>query len=60
VRSGAEVGTGEYQVVYRSVQECRAIADDAGLHVVTLEAVGVKWPKLINNFVLLERATSHP
>ncbi len=116
VRSGVEVRTGEYQVVYRSVQEYRAIADDAGLHVVsvernrgyahmeiaitltemlrrlpplarreasatggplwrvlratapislgllprTLEAVGVEWPQLINNFVLLERATSHP
>jgi SAM-dependent methyltransferase len=116
VRSGVEVRTGEYQVVYRSVQEYRAIADDAGLCVVsvernkgyahmeiaitltemlrrlpplarreasatggplwrvlratapislellpwTLEAVGVKWPRLINNFVLLERANPHP
>jgi SAM-dependent methyltransferase len=111
VRSGVEVRTGEYQVVYRSVQEYQAIADDAGLRVVsvernkgyahmeiaitliemvrrlpplarreasaiggplwrvlratapisldllprTLEAVGVKWPQLINNFLLLER-----
>jgi SAM-dependent methyltransferase len=110
VRSGVEVRTGEYQVVYRSVQEYEAIADDAGLRVVTvernkgyahmeiaitltdmvrrlpplarreasavggplwrvlratapislellpraLEAVGLKWPHLINNFLLLE------
>jgi SAM-dependent methyltransferase len=116
VRSGVEVRTGGYQVVYRSAQEYRAIADDAGLHVVSvernkgyahmeiaitltemlrrmpplarreafvtggplwralrattpislellpraLEAVGVKWPHLINNFVLLERATPGP
>jgi SAM-dependent methyltransferase len=116
VRSGVEVKTGEYQVVYRSEQEYREIAEDAGLRVVsiernkgyahmevaitltemlrrfpplarrdatatggplwrvlratapvslellprTLEAVGVKWPKLINNFVLLERATPDP
>ncbi len=112
VRSGVKVKTGEYQVVYRSVQEYQSIADDAGLRVVnverntgyahmeiaitltdmlrrlpplarreasatggplwrvlrataplsleilprSLEAVGVKWPQLINNFVLLERA----
>lgn len=116
LRSGVEVRTGEYQVVYRSVQEYQAIADDAGLLVVsvernrgyahmeiaitltemlrrlpplarreasatggplwrvlratapislellpkTLEVVGVKWPQLINNFVLLERDTRHP
>ncbi len=113
VRSGVEVRTGEYQVVYRSVQEYQAIAENAGLRVVsvernkgyahmeiaitltemlrrlpllarreasatggplwqvlratapislellprTLEAVGVRWPRLINNFVLLERDT---
>lgn len=111
VRSGVEVRTGEYQAVYRSVQEYQAIAADAGLRVVsvernkgyahmeiaitltemvrrlpmlagreasaiggplwrilratapislemmprTLEAFGVKWPQLINNFLLLER-----
>jgi SAM-dependent methyltransferase len=116
VRSGVEVRTGEYQVVYRSVQEYQAIADDAGLRVVsvernrgyahmeiaitltemvrrlpplarrevsaiggplwrvlratapisldllprTLEAVGVKWPQLINNFLLLERDPRRP
>jgi SAM-dependent methyltransferase len=116
VRSGVEVRTGEYQVVYRSAQEYRAIADGAGLRVVSVErntgyahmeiaitltemlrrlpplarreasatgeplwrvlrattpislellprifeAVGIKWPRLINNFVLLERATPHP
>jgi len=110
VRSGVEVKTGEYQVVYRSVQEYQAIADDAGLRVVAvernrgyahmeiaitltdmvrrlpplarreasavgaplwrllrttspvtlemfpraLEAVGLEWPHLINNFLLLE------
>jgi SAM-dependent methyltransferase len=110
VRSGVEVGTGEYQVVYRSVQEYQAIADDAALRVVAvernrgyahmemaitltdmmrrlpplarrdasavggplwrllratspvtlelfpraLEAVGLEWPHLINNFLLLE------
>ncbi len=32
-----EVKTGEYQVVYRSVQEYRAIADDAGLRVTAVE-----------------------
>jgi SAM-dependent methyltransferase len=111
VRSGVEVRTGEYQVVYRSAQEYQAIASDAGLRVInverntgyahmeiaitltellrrlpplarreasvtggplwrvlrattpislqlfprTLESLGVKWPQLINNFVLLER-----
>lgn len=111
VRSGVDVRTGDYQVVYRSVEEYRAIADDAGLSVVevehnrgyahmeiaitltemlrrlpplarreasaiggplwgvlratapislelvprALEAVGVKWPQLINSFLLLER-----
>lgn len=115
VRSGVEVRTGEYQVVYRSVQEYRAIAEAAGLRVVSvernrgyahmeiaitltemlrrlpplarreasatggplwrvlqatapislellpraLEAIGVKWPKLINNFLLLERDPRH-
>lgn len=112
VRSGVETRTGEYQVVYRSVDEYQAIADSAGLRVVNvernkgyadmeiaitlteglrrlpplarreasatggplwrilratapvslglfpgaLEAFGVKWPHLVNNFVLLERA----
>jgi len=37
VRSGVEVRTGDYQVVYRSVQEYRAIAADAGLRVVSVE-----------------------
>jgi SAM-dependent methyltransferase len=116
VRSGVEVKTGDYQVVYRSEQEYREIAEDAGLRVVsvernkgyahmevaitlaemlrrfpplarreasatggplwrvlratapfslelvprTLEAIGVKWPKLINNFVLLERVPPNP
>lgn len=116
VRSGVEVRTGEYQVVYRSVQEYQAIAHDAGLRVVsvernkgyahmeiaitltemvrrlpplarreasavggplwrvlratapisldllprTLETVGVKWPQLINNFLLLERDPRRP
>ncbi len=113
VRSGVEIRTGEYQVVYRSVEEYRAIADDAGLRVVsverntgyahmeialtltellrrlpplarreasatggplwrflratgpvslellprTMEAVGIRWPRLMNNFVLLEPRT---
>lgn len=112
VRSGVVVKTGQYQVVYRSVQEYQAIAHDAGLRVVAvernqgyahmeiaisltdmvrrlpplarrdasavggpvwrllratspvtlelfpkaLEAVGLKWPHLINNFLLLEPA----
>ena len=116
VRSGVEVRTGEYQVVYRSVQEYQAIAHDAGLRVVsvernkgyahmeiaitltemvrrlpplarreacavggplwrvlratapisldllprTLETVGVMWPQLINNFLLLERDPRRP
>ena len=116
VRSGVEVRTGEYQVVYRSVREYQAIAHDAGLRVVsvernkgyahmeiaitltemvrrlpplarreasavggplwrvlratapisldllprTLETVGVKWPQLINNFLLLERDPRRP
>lgn len=111
VRSGVEARTGEYQVVYRSVQEYQMLADEAGLRVVsvernkgyahmeiaitltemvrrlpplarreasaiggplwrvlratapisldllprTLEAVGLEWPHLINNFLLLER-----
>lgn len=110
VRSGVEVKTGDYQVVYRSVQEYQAIAADAGLRVVAvernqgyahmeiaitltellrrlpplarreasstggplwrvlrrtapislgmfpraIEAVGLEWPHLINNFLLLE------
>ena len=110
VRSGVEVGNGDYQVVYRSVEEYQAIADDAGLRVLAvernrgyahmemaitltaivrrlpplarreasavggplwrllratspvtlelfpraLEAVGLEWPHLINNFLLLE------
>lgn len=110
VRSGVEVKTGEYQVVYRSVQEYQAIAADAGLRVVAvernrgyahmevaitltellrrlpplarreasatggplwrllrrtrpisldivpraIESVGIEWPHLINNFLLLE------
>lgn len=37
VRSGVEVKTGEYQVVYRSVGEYEAIAADAGLRVVAAE-----------------------
>jgi SAM-dependent methyltransferase len=37
VRAGVEVKTGEYQVVYRSVQEYQAIAADAGLRVVAVE-----------------------
>ncbi len=37
VRSGVEVRTGEYQVVYRSVDEYRSIARDAGLRVVAVE-----------------------
>ncbi len=116
VRSGVEVRTGEYQVVYRSAQEYAAIADEAGLRVVSVErntgyahmeiaitltemlrrlpplarreasatggplwrvlrataplslgllpraveTVGVKWPQLINNFVVLERARVRP
>ncbi|MGB3734087.1 MAG: class I SAM-dependent methyltransferase [Ilumatobacter sp.] len=110
VRSGVEVKTGEYQVVYRSVDEYRSIARDAGLRVVAvernrgyahmevaitltelfrrlpplarrdasatggplwrllrrteaislgilpraIESVGLEWPHLINNFLLLE------
>ncbi len=110
VRSGVEVRTGEYQVVYRSVQEYQAIAESAGLRVVSVErnkgyahmeiaitltemlrrlpplarreasatggplwrvlratapfslellpraveVAGIEWPRLINNFILLE------
>jgi len=37
IRSGVEVHTGPYTVVYRSVQEYRAVAAEAGLHVVAVE-----------------------
>lgn len=37
IRSGVEVQTGSYQVVYRSVQEYEAVAAEAGLRVVAVE-----------------------
>lgn len=37
VRTGVEVRTGPYAVVYRSVEEYRAVAAEAGLHVVAVE-----------------------
>jgi SAM-dependent methyltransferase len=37
VRTGVEVRTGPYTVVYRSVGEYRAVAAEAGLHVVAVE-----------------------
>ena len=37
VRTGVEVRTGPYTVVYRSVEEYRAVAAEAGLHVVAVE-----------------------
>ena len=37
VRSGVEVQTGTYQVVYRSLQEYKAVAAEAALRVIAIE-----------------------
>lgn len=53
VRSGVEVETGEYQVVWRLLRATSPVT----LEMVprALDAVGVEWPHLVNNFLLLER-----
>jgi SAM-dependent methyltransferase len=63
VRTGVEVGRGEYQVVYRSVREYEALAADAGLRVLAVERnrgyahmeVAVAIVELLRRLPLLRR-----